>query len=47
MTDMHLEALTESEMVASLSSTLSEALAAEAKDDKAAAVAKTAAIKNI
>jgi len=42
-----LESMTESELVSSLSSTLSSALAAESRDDKAAAVAKTAAIKNI
>jgi len=39
--------MTESQLVTSLKSTLDSALAAEARDDKAAAVAKTAAIKNI
>ena len=42
-----LNAMSESKLVSSLESTLHQALAAEAKDDKAAAVAKTAAIKNI
>ena len=42
-----LETQTESQLVSSLQSTLDSALAAEARDDKAAAVAKTAAIKNI
>ena len=42
-----LETQTESQLVESLQSTLSSALRAEARDDKAAAVAKTAAIKNI
>ena len=42
-----LEAQSESQLVSSLESTLSEALQLEARDDKAAAVAKTAAIKNI
>jgi len=42
-----LESMSDSKLVTSLESTLSAALTAEAKDDKAAAVAKTAAIKNI
>ena len=42
-----LENMSDSKLVSSLESTLHQALAAEAKDDKAAAVAKTAAIKNI
>ena len=37
----------DSALVANLSSTLASALRAEARDDTAAAVAKTAAIKNI
>ena len=39
--------MTESQLIASLQTTLKNALSAEARDDKAAAVAKTAAIKNI
>jgi hypothetical protein len=39
--------MTESEMVSSLQVTFKAALQAELRDDKAAAVAKTAAIKNI
>ena len=39
--------MSESKLVSSLQTTLDQALAAEARDDKAAAVAKTAAIKNI
>jgi hypothetical protein len=42
-----LEAMSTSHLVESLQITLNSALAAEAKDDKASAVAKTAAIKNI
>ena len=42
-----LETQTESQLVSNLQATLSSALRAEARDDKAAAVAKTAAIKNI
>ena len=46
-----LNSMSESKLVSSLQSTLDQALAAEARDDKAAAVAKTAAktaaIKNI
>ena len=42
-----LEAQSESQLVSNLESTLHEALQLEARDDKAAAVAKTAAIKNI
>merc|ERR1712025_562523 len=48
MGDMEsLETQTDSQLVSNLESTLSSALKAEARDDKAAAVAKTAAIKNI
>merc|ERR1712007_16791 len=42
-----LNSMSEAKLVSSLQSTLDQALAAEARDDKAAAVAKTAAIKNI
>ena len=42
-----LETQTETQLVSNLQSTLNSALRAEARDDKAAAVAKTAAIKNI
>ena len=42
-----LNAMSESKLVTSLETTLHQALAAEARDDKASAVAKTAAIKNI
>ena len=42
-----LNAMSESKLISGLQSTLNSALAAEAKDDKASAVAKTAAIKNI
>merc|ERR1712150_402078 len=42
-----LNSMSEAKLVSSLQSTLSSALRAEARDDKAAAVAKTAAIKNI
>merc|ERR1719486_1806148 len=42
-----LELQTESQLVSNLEATLNSALRAEARDDKAAAVAKTAAIKNI
>ena len=42
-----LEARSDSQLVTDLESTLKEALNLEARDDKAAAVAKTAAIKNI
>ena len=42
-----LQAMSTSKLVAGLRSTLDEALNAEVHDDKAAAVAKTAAIKNI
>jgi hypothetical protein len=42
-----LNSMSESKLVSSLQSSLDQALAAEARDDKAAAVAKTAAIKNI
>jgi len=42
-----LEAMSTEKLVNGLRSTLDLALAAEARDDKAAAVAKTAAIKNI
>ena len=42
-----LNAMSESALVSNLENTLHQALAAEARDDKASAVAKTAAIKNI
>ena len=42
-----LNNMSESKLVSSLQSTLTAALHAEAQDDKASAVAKTAAIKNI
>merc|ERR1719478_759843 len=42
-----LESMSDSALVSNLGATLNSALAAEARDDKAAAVAKTAAIKNI
>merc|ERR1711934_1231121 len=42
-----LEAMSDSQLVSSLESSLHSALRAEARDDKAAAVAKAAAIKNI
>jgi len=42
-----LESMSTSKLVTGLRSTLDEALNAEVRDDKAAAVAKTAAIKNI
>ena len=42
-----LESMSDSALVSNLQATLNSALTAEARDDKAAAVAKTAAIKNI
>jgi len=42
-----LESMSTNKLVESLQITLNSALAAEAKDDAASAVAKTAAIKNI
>ena len=42
-----LESMSDSALVSNLESTLHSALRAEARDDKASAVAKTAAIKNI
>merc|ERR1711935_795037 len=42
-----LNSMSESKLVSSLENTLHQALSAEARDDKASAVAKTAAIKNI
>ena len=42
-----LEAMSTEKLVSGLENTLHLALAAEARDDKASAVAKTAAIKNI
>merc|ERR1719364_528987 len=42
-----LEAMSDSQLVSNLESTLHSALKAEARDDKAAAIAKTASIKNI
>jgi len=48
LSDMEtLNAMSTNKLVAGLKSTLDSALAAESRDDKAAAVAKTAAIKNI
>merc|ERR1712010_205912 len=44
---MGLEAMSDSALVSSLQATLNSALRSEARDDQAAAVAKTAAIKNI
>jgi len=46
-TEADLETQTDSQLVTTLHNTLNSALRAEARDDKAAAVAKTAAIKNI
>ena len=43
----NLEAMSENALISNLKSTLGSALKAEARDDKAAAIAKTAAIKNI
>jgi len=42
-----LETMSTANLVSTLQTTLNQALAAEAKDDAASAVAKTAAIKNI
>ena len=42
-----LEAMSENKLISSMQQTLNEALSAEARDDAATAVAKTAAIKNI
>merc|ERR550537_1909172 len=42
-----LETMSDTALVTNLQATLNSALNAEARDDKAAAVAKTAAIKNI
>ena len=42
-----LSAMSDTALVSSLETTLHQALAAESRDDTAAAVAKTAAIKNI
>ena len=42
-----LESMSTNKLVEGLQNTLQSALAAEARDDKASAVAKTAAIKNI
>ena len=42
-----LESMSTNKLVSGLRSTLDAALYAESRDDKAAAVAKTAAIKNI
>ena len=39
--------MSENQLISNLENTLHSALKAEARDDKAAAVAKTAAIKNI
>ena len=46
-TEEQLSVMSETKLVASLKTTLDQALELEARDDKAAAVAKTAAIKNI
>merc|ERR1719454_1581118 len=46
-TEEQLSTMSETKLVASLRTTLDQALELEARDDKAAAVAKTAAIKNI
>ena len=46
-TEEQLSVMSETKLVASLRTTLDQALELEARDDKAAAVAKTAAIKNI
>merc|ERR1719352_697124 len=46
-TEAELNSMSETKLVSSLQSTLNSALQAEARDDKASAVAKTAAIKNI
>ena len=45
--DAQLNTMSENQLISGLESTLNEALRAEARDDKASAVAKTAAIKNI
>ncbi len=45
--EAELNAMSDSALVSTLESTLHSALAAEARDDAASAVAKTAAIKNI
>ena len=46
-TEEQLSVMSEAKLVTSLKTTLDQALELEARDDKAAAVAKTAAIKNI
>ena len=46
-TEAELNSMSETKLVSSLQTTLNSALQAEARDDKASAVAKTAAIKNI
>jgi len=46
-TEEQLSTMSEAKLVTSLRTTLDQALELEARDDKAAAVAKTAAIKNI
>ena len=45
--EANLEAMSDSQLVSSLETTLHQALKAEARDDKEAAIANTAAIKNI
>merc|ERR1712216_651090 len=45
--EAQLETMSDTALVTNLQATLNSALNAEARDDKAAAVAKTAAIKNI
>jgi hypothetical protein len=47
MTVSELETMSTNKLVSSLGSTLDSALASEARGDSDAAVAKTAAIKNI
>ena len=46
-TEADLNAMSETKLITSLRTTLDQALELESRDDKAAAVAKTAAIKNI
>ena len=42
-----LESMSTEKLVSGLQNALNQALASEARDDKASAIAKTAAIKNI
>ena len=46
-TEADLAVMSETKLISSLRTTLDQALELESRDDKAAAVAKTAAIKNI